>query len=60
MATKLKLIANNDLGRFTREWRRNFAAGRIWYRCEEGTKARQRGDRDEEARQFLAASRIMS
>jgi hypothetical protein len=60
MKPDLRLVTTNDLGRFTREWRRNFAAGRIWYRCEEGTKARQRGDRDEEARQFLAASRIMS
>ena len=58
MATKLKLVTNNDLGRFPYAWRRAFAKGRIRLREAFGQEARRRGNKDEEARHFRAAASI--
>jgi hypothetical protein len=57
-APTLRLVADNNLSRFNHAWRSAFARGRIWMREDFGRQARQAGDKDEEARHFLAASKI--
>ena len=56
--TALRLVTNNDLGRFSYTWRRAFAKGRVRMREQTGRGARRAGDRDEERRHFQEAARI--
>ena len=59
MATKLRLVSDNNLDRFSREWRRGFAAGRRMTRLIEAAYQATSGNREEADRQFEIAARIV-
>lgn len=58
MATQLKLVASNNLDRFSREWRRGFASGRRMTRLMEASYQTTLGNKEEAAKQFEIAARI--